>query len=125
MHDPIEKLADDKLYELAADVMVQLERGTGTRPVLYMVDQARARAAKAILMMMDVDAENASDIRKLQAEMKLYDDMIASARMMLQRGRNADSKIREANRAEIEDLAHDLSPEERRLYQLQPQGSDA
>jgi hypothetical protein len=125
MTDPIEKLADQQLLLLAADVQVQLEKGTAMRPVLYMLAEARSRAAKALLLFMDVDAEKPADIRKLQSELKLYDDMIGSVRMMLQMGREAQSRISEDNRLEIQEIVDSMSPEDRRLYNLQPQGSDA
>lgn len=125
MTDPIEKLADEQLLLLAADVQVQLERGTAMRPVLYMLAEARKRAANALLLFMDVDAEKPADIRKLQAELKLYDDMVGSTRMMLQMGREAQTRIDENDRIAIEEIMQGMSAEDRRLIQLQPQGTDA
>lgn len=122
--DPIEKLADEQLLLLAADVQVQLERGTAERPVLYMLAEARKRAATAILLFMDVDAEKPADIRKLQSELKLYDDMIASVRMMRERGRDADARIHENDRIAMDEITRNMPEEGRRLYQLQPQGDD-
>ena len=42
--DPIERLADQELRLLSADLLVQLERGTAMRPVLYLLNEARKKA---------------------------------------------------------------------------------
>jgi hypothetical protein len=94
------------------------------RPVLYMLAEARRRAATALLLFMDIDAEKTADIRKLQSELKLYDDMVTSTRMMLQMGREAQSRVKENDRLEIQEIVDSMSPEDRRLYNLQPQGTD-
>lgn len=124
MTDPIERLADEQLMLLATDVQVQLEKGTAMRPVLYMLAESRRRAATALLMFMDVDAEKPADIRKLQGELKLYDDMVGSVRLMLRMGREAESRVHENDRIAIEEIMQNMSPEDRRLIQLQPQGTD-
>lgn len=124
MTDPIEKLADEQLLLLATDIQVQLEKGTAMRPVLYMLAESRRRAATALLLFMDIDAEKPADIRKLQSELKLYDDMVASVRMMLQMGREAETRIHENDRLAIDEIMQAMSPEDRRLINLQPQGTD-
>ena len=45
MKDFLAALSDDHLVNLSIDLMVQLERGTGTRPVLWLLCRARKRAA--------------------------------------------------------------------------------
>lgn len=122
--DPIEKLGDEQMRELAADVFVQLEKGTAMRPVLFMLVRARQRASKAITMFIDANAEDPKVIRKLQNEIALYDDMVTSIREMLARGREADTRISENDRNAIDEIASEMSEEDRRLHGLQPRGQD-
>jgi hypothetical protein len=125
--DPIEKLGDEHLRALATDLMVQLEKGTALRPVLWMLAQARKRAAKAVAMFIDLDINDVVDVpalRKLQMEICIYDDMVRNARELLARGREADQRIGEDDRLAIEEIVAEMSPEDRRLYQLTQQGAD-
>jgi hypothetical protein len=122
MKDPIEGLADLRLIELAVDLQVQLEKGTGTRPVLFLLNQQRGKAVDAIMKMVDIDVSETVALRSLQAEVRLYSDLIQSCRALLSRGRDADRKISEANREDLEMIV--ATPEERQLYGLQPQGID-
>lgn len=124
MTDPIEKLADDELRFLSADIQVQLERGTATRPVLYLLSEARKKAAKAFVMFMDADPNDSKLIARLQSEAKLYDDMVLACRGMLTRGKEADRRIRESDREALEEITADMSDDERRLNNLEPRGTD-
>jgi|SRR5882672_3863879 len=122
--DPLDKLSDSALVALAADVMVQLEKGTGTRPILFMLREARARARKAISMLIEADPNNPPVITALQNEVKLFIDMIDSARNVLDRGKEADRKIKEDDRAAIDEMVMGMTDEERRLYRFEPRGTD-
>ena len=122
--DPIDRLADEKLRELAIDLEVQLERRTAHRPVLFMLHKAREKAGKAMVMFLDVDPTDAKLITRLQAEVKLYDDMITSCRELVARGREAQSRIAENERSAIEELVINMTDEERRLHKLEPRGTD-
>lgn len=121
MIDPIEKLADEQLFELALDVRVQLEKGTGTRPVLWLLAQQRTKAREAISKMVEVDATETDAIRNFQQEIRLYGDLIAACRDLIARGREADALIAEADRSDIAEI---MSPEERQLHGFQTQGDD-
>jgi hypothetical protein len=122
--DPIEKLGNEQLRLLAADLMVQLEKGTALRPVLWMLVQARRRAAGAIEMMIDVDAEDVEAVRKIKREILVYTDMVRSCRELLARGKEADLRISEDDRIAVDEIVMDMSDDERRLYQLQQRGAD-
>lgn len=124
MEDPIEKLGNEKLYERAIDVMVQLEKGTAERPVLWLLVHARDRAAKAMLLFIDVDPTDSEAIRKLQNEIRIYDGLVEDTRDMLARGRQADHEISELDRATMQDLMLTMSEEDRQFYQLQQRGTD-
>jgi len=125
--DPIEKLGNEHLRLLAADLMVQLEKGTALRPVLWMLVQARKRAAKAVAMFIDLDIGDTVDVptlRKLQAEICIYDDMVRSCRELLAIGREAELRVGEDDRLAIDEIVMEMSEEDRRLYQLQQRGAD-
>jgi hypothetical protein len=122
--DPIEKLSDEQLRVLSADLQVQLERGTGTRPVLWLLSQTRLKAAKAIVMFMDVDPDDGKLIRRLQAEVKLYDEMIQSCRALFARGKEADRSIQESDREALEEITSEMTDEERRLNNIETRGQD-
>lgn len=122
--EPIEQLADLKMIELAADVQVQLENGTATRPVLYMLVRARVRAAKAFDLFIDVDPVADDEIRRLQAELRLYNDLVEACRDMINLGKEASGRITEEERAELEEVVMQMTDEQRRLYQFEPRSRD-
>jgi len=109
MSDPIEVIARQRLIEMAIDVQVQLERGSGTRPVLWLLARARARATTAIYAMVKVDPTNVLEITRMQNEVNLYGDLVDDCRALLARGKEEDRELDEQDRIEIADL---LSPED-------------
>jgi len=122
--DTLDQLSDEALRMLQADVQVQLEKGTGTRPILFMLSDARRRAVKAVGMMVEVDPNDFVTIIRLQAEIKIFIDMIESARAVIDRGKEADRRIKEDDRAAIDELVMGMTDEERRLYKFEPRGTD-
>jgi hypothetical protein len=112
--DPIEKLGNEQLRLLAADLMVQLEKGTAYRPVLWMLVQARKRAAGAIDLFIDVDPEDVDAVRKIKAEILVYTDMVRSCRELLAKGREAEARIGEDDRLAIEEDRSGNGEEDRR-----------
>ena len=101
--DAISAAARAALIEMQIDLKVQLERGTGTRPMLWLVASARNSAVIAIRKLIDVDASETQAIRAFQAEVRLYGDMMESAADMLSRGKEADHEINEEDRDAIAD----------------------
>lgn len=99
--DAISGAARAVLIDMYLDLKVQLERGTGTRPMLYLLADARNAAVLAIRKLIDLDASEIDAVRSLQAEVRLYGDMMASAKMMLMRGKEADREIHEEDRDAI------------------------
>lgn len=122
--DPIEQLADARLRELAIDVEVQLERGTANRPVLWLLAQARKRAAGAMKLFIDVDPRDSSAVGMIQMELKVYDDLISNLRLLIARGKEADHALKEQDRSELSEAVLNMTEEERRLYNIQPRGID-
>jgi hypothetical protein len=124
MKDPIDELGNEQLYLLAADLQVQLEKGTANRPVLFLLMTARAKARGAIKSLVNVDATEIDAIIGFQAEIRLYGDLIDNCQALILRGREADSQIAESERSELAELIGSMSAEDRRLHGFQQQGSD-
>jgi hypothetical protein len=102
--DAISAAARAVLVDNYLDVKVQLERGTGTRPVLWLLARARNNAVIALRKMIEIDATQVEAVRALQQEVRLYGDMVESTREMIARGREADHEIAEEDRMAIGDL---------------------
>ena len=122
MQDPIEGLADMRLLELYGDLLVQLEKGTGTRPVLWLLNQQRKKAVVAFSKLIEIDASEQVAIRALQSEIRLYSDLIESCKALLHRGKEADRKISEDDRSEFERII--ATPEQEQLYGINQRGLD-
>lgn len=122
--EAIDRLSDHVLVEMMAEVQVQLERGTGTRPILFMLADARERARNAISMLIEADPEQPDVLRKLQNEVKLFIDMVDSAKAVIDRGKEADRNIHEDDRAALDEMIMSMDEDERRLYRFEPRGKD-
>lgn len=122
--DTLETLSDEQLRLLAIDLQVQLEKGTGTRPVVYLLSMQRQRAVLAMTGIINADPEEAKIIRGFQQEIQLYHDLIGHCREMLNRGREADRRIDEEERASLEIAIEGMSEEERRALRIEPRGDD-
>jgi hypothetical protein len=105
--DAISAAARAVLVDNYLDLKVQLERGTGTRPMLWLLARSRNQAVIALRKLIEIDATETEAIRAFQQEVRLYGDMIESARDMLARGREADHEIDEEERSTIADLVMD------------------
>lgn len=118
--DPFSGIGNEALFEIAADLQVQLERGTarGMRPVLWLLIAQRKKASEAISKLIDVDACEQEAIRSLQNEVRLYGDLVESCRALLSAGREADSEIAEKDRSEMSEIIGRMSPEEQQLYRV-------
>jgi hypothetical protein len=122
MKDAIEGLAKARLLETALDLIVQLEKGTGLRPVLFLLVESRKRAAAAMVQLAIVDPTDANSIRTLQNEIVRFDDLVTDCRALVARGRDADRELRDEDRQEAADLV--MSEEDARALGIEPQGSD-
>ncbi len=122
MNDPIERLAYARLYELAIDLHVQLEKGTAMRPVLWMLVQARRKAAAAMVQFSLADPANHAAMRTIQQPILVYDAMVEACRELIALGKDAESQIEDDERREIFELVS--SPEDARALGIEPQGPD-
>lgn len=124
--DPFEGIGNEALFEIGADLQVQLEKGThkGMRPVLYLLVEQRKKAAKALVEMIEVDASEIAAMRQLQAEVRLYGDLVETCRALFDKSRDAIQQINEQDRAEMAAIIGDMSPEEQRLYRAEQRIED-
>lgn len=120
--DPIGRIAELRLLENYADLMVQLEKGTGTRPILHLLHKARKRAIEANIQLVLTDPAEPAAIRRLQAEILLYDDMISACKEIVADGKDAQAIINDSERQEIQDVI--MTPEQRRLHGFDPLPED-
>lgn len=102
--DQTQDVAEEQLALMGLDVIVQLEKGSGTRPVLWLLIEARKRAAAAFVKFLTIDPTQAEEIRKLQNQVNIYDDLITDCRSLIARGREADRLIAENDRQEMEEM---------------------
>lgn len=121
--DPVGRLSDNLLLEMAADVAAQLQPKAGMRPVLWLLSQQREKAASAITMLMDVDPTKANDIRTLQNEVKLYVDLIDSCGRLMAMGKDAYHAMSEEIRDEIVNVS--MTDDERQLFGIEPERIDS
>ncbi len=119
--DAIDAAARAFLIDSYLDLKVQLEKGTGTRPMLYLLADARNKAVIAIRKMVEIDVSETASLMALQQEIRLYGDMMDAAGRMLSRGAEADHEIHERDRAEIADF---LTTDEARESGLSPATED-
>lgn len=101
--DAISAAARAVLIDMYLDLKVQLEKGPGTRPMLYLLASARNKAVAAMRQMIEIDVTQIDAVRTLQAEVRLYGDMMDAARDMLNRGKEADREVFEEDREAIAD----------------------
>lgn len=120
--DAISAAARAVLVENALDVIVQLERGTGTRPVLWLLARSRNQAVVALRKLIEVDATEIEAVRALQQEIRLYGDLVESCRDLVARGKEEDRQIAEEERDAIADLV--TSNEDAEAMGLQPHTED-
>lgn len=120
--DAISAAARAVLVDIYLDVKVQLEKGSGTRPMLYLLAGSRNRAVVALRKMIEIDASETESIRSLQAEVRLYGDMIETTRELLVRGHEADREIDEEDRVAIADMVS--TDTEAQAMGIQPETKD-
>lgn len=121
MKDALTELGLNGVIDLAIDVHVQLEKGTGTRPILWLLASARERAAQAMRNLVEIDPTDTAKIIILQGQAAAYSDLIDDCRALLNRGKEADRQLDEAARIEIADV---LSIDEARDLGLQQTPED-
>jgi hypothetical protein len=107
MKDPIEELAGEGLIQMAVDVSLQLEKGAGTRPMLFVLAESRRKAAVALHALTKVDPTESEKIMFLQNEITIYADMIEACQLLFKTAKEQARAIDEADRNAIADLVTD------------------
>lgn len=103
----IEDAAMARAIAVSMDIQSQLERqpkNKGFQPVLHMLVMARKRAVDAMTQLVIIEAHKADEIRNLQSEIKLFDDMVRACGEAINAGRDAEHRIDEEDRAAIYEL---------------------
>lgn len=119
--DAISAAARSMLIYSAIDLKVQLEKGTGTRPMLYFLASQRNKAVDAMRKMVEIDPSETGAITALQNEVRLYGDLMEAARDMLSRGREADWEMHQEDLDAIRDF---LTTEEAQALGITPASED-
>jgi len=90
--DPIERQALARMIELSADVELQIkqQKTAGFRPVLALLNRARERSAMALAALADAAPE---DLRKLQNEIRIFQDLVNDLKWLLVAGREAAAEL--------------------------------
>ena len=107
MSDPVGLLALARAQILSEDVEEQLTaRGRdGYRPLAAVLGRARLAAAEALAAIVSVDPEvDPKEIRRLQNEVRRFEDLVCFLRQILLEGRERALEIADAERQELEDL---------------------
>lgn len=108
MSDAVRHAVLKHLINVSAEVEVQLRHDIdGGAPILVMLAKARRRAAAAIVAFMDVPAEDADQIRKLQNDFKVYGMYVADIGEIIKAGRSADEELSQMERADLEEAIID------------------
>jgi flagellar motility protein MotE (MotC chaperone) len=106
MSDPLGLLALARAQILSEDVEEQLTARArdGYRPLVAILVKARHAAADAIAALVAADPANAEDIRRLQNEVRRFEDLVRFTQELLVEGREEQLEIADADRAELEEL---------------------
>ena len=104
--DPIASLALDHAALISADIEEQLtaRKEHGMRPLIAVLAKARHEAADAIAGLVDVDADVAGDVRKLQNEVRRFADLVRWLKEIVNEGLDQRYEVADAERDELERL---------------------
>ena len=69
--------------------------------ILTLAYRAQQMPGETIEKMVEIDVSEVDTMRSLQAEVRLYGDMMTAAKELVSRGREADWEVNEEDREEI------------------------
>lgn len=106
MNDPVSRLALSRVALISADIEEQLTARAehGMRPLIAVLAKARAEAADALAALVDVDAENAPEVRRLQNEVRRFADLVRWLKEIVAAGLDDRFEVEDAERDELERL---------------------
>lgn len=100
-----ERLALEARVNLTANLELQLREGhQDNAPLLRLLQLANAASASAISQMAEVSADDASTIRKLQTDIRVFDRIVEMLRDTVQQGAEASEILSLERREEVVDM---------------------
>lgn len=112
--DAIERLALERAVKLSAVLEVQLEKNPKLQPMAAILGLAKEQAALAMRGLVFVEPTDVEKVRAFQHEVRRYDDLVAWARKIVVEGKEADRRLAEIDRLEMEMLVTDPEVQDER-----------
>lgn len=109
--------------EAASRLSIQIEaelRSRRSESLLVFLDDAKEAAARAMVALVDADAEDFRAVRKLQNEVRRFDDLVGWMKQRLLEGPEAENVLSDLQRQEARGLV--LDPEIANELGVQPEG---
>jgi hypothetical protein len=112
--DPVASLALDRASVISADIEEQLtaRKEHGMRPLIAVLHKARAEAAAALARLVDVDARQVDEVRRLQHQVWRFADLVRWLKELTAAGLDQRYEVADAERDELERL---VAPPDDRL----------
>lgn len=113
------KLALHRASRLSIEIEAEL-RSRRSEPMLVFLHEAKEDAANALVKLIDVDAEDHATIRKLQNEVRRFDDLVGWMKARLLEGPEAEVELNQMQIEEARGLV--IDDETARELNIQPEG---
>jgi hypothetical protein len=112
--DPVVSLALERAALISADIEEQLtaRKEHGMRPLIAVLAKARAEAADALTRLVDVDARQVDEVRRLQHQVWRFADLVCWLKEIVNDGLDQRYEVADAERDELERL---VAPPDDRL----------
>jgi hypothetical protein len=105
--EPIYKIALQRDLTLSAHAEVELTSKIKSEPLLVVISAAKEQAAAALVGLVSVDPEDHAEIRRLQNEVRRFDDLVKWLRELLIAGPEAERLLSEMQMQEARGLIID------------------
>jgi hypothetical protein len=104
--DPVVSLALERAALISADIEEQLtaRKEHGMRPLIAVLAKARAEAADALTRLVDVDARQVDEVRRLQHQVWRFADLVRWLKEIVNEGLDQRYEVADAERDELERL---------------------
>lgn len=102
--DAIERLALERAVTVSAVLEVQLEKNPKLQPMAAILGLAKEQAAIAMRGLVFADPSEVEKVRAFQHEVRRYDDLVEWAKKIVVDGKEADRRLAEIDRQELEQL---------------------
>lgn len=118
--DPLVELGIGQLRKIsiAADIDFQFFERAGFRPVVAILEKAKAEAAEAVAGLCVVDVNKPEDIRKLQNITARYDELVRWIKELISEGAEAERETTDKEREELLDILMETPEGEREAISL-------